>query len=212
MWVIRVENEEMKREILRNKWEAERIQVQGARRKNKKGRAMGGMIVGVKKKLAKQGEEEEMKEKKIIEERIKWKGEVKSEWRKKIRDRKMDGGERRGNITVIGEDFNARRCKERRKEGLRASERGDKGGSNEFGKVDSDHHPSGTFGRRRRGEIEKKDTERRINRGIWDEEGKELFKTELARGEIVEGKVQEIWGEFGSKVREITKKVEKDKV
>jgi len=35
-----------------------RWKVQGARRKNKKGRMMGGMIVGVKKKLIKQEEED----------------------------------------------------------------------------------------------------------------------------------------------------------
>jgi len=36
--------------------------MQGTRRKNKKGRAIGGMIMEVKKELAKQGEGEEMKE------------------------------------------------------------------------------------------------------------------------------------------------------
>ena len=36
-----------------------RWKVQGARRKNKKGRVMGEMIVGVKKKLIKQEEEED---------------------------------------------------------------------------------------------------------------------------------------------------------
>lgn len=50
----------------------------GARRKNKKGRAMRGMIVGVKKKLIEkeqeieQEKEEDMKEKRIIEGRIKY--------------------------------------------------------------------------------------------------------------------------------------------
>jgi len=39
-----------------------RWKMQGTRRKNKKGRAIGGMIMGVKKELAKQGEGEEMKE------------------------------------------------------------------------------------------------------------------------------------------------------
>lgn len=48
-----------------------RWKVQRARRKNKKGKAMGGMIVGIKKELIKQEEGEEMKEKGIIEERIK---------------------------------------------------------------------------------------------------------------------------------------------
>lgn len=38
---------------------------------------LGGMIVGVKKELAEQGEEKDMKEEGIIEGRVKWKGEVK---------------------------------------------------------------------------------------------------------------------------------------
>lgn len=45
--------------------------MQRARRKNKKEKAMGRMIVGIKKELIKQEEGEEMKEKGIIEERIK---------------------------------------------------------------------------------------------------------------------------------------------
>lgn len=37
---------------------------------------------------------------------------------------------------------------------------------------------------------------------MWDEEGRELFKTELGRVEIIEGKVQKIQGEFGTRMRE----------
>jgi len=40
-----------------------------------------------------------------------------------------------------------------------------------------------------------------MNKGIW-EEGRELFRTELGRVEMIEGKVQEIWGKFGTRVRE----------
>ena len=43
---------------------------------------------------------------------------------------------------------------------------------------------------------------KKTNKGIWDEEGRELFRIELGRVEMIEEKMQEIWGEFGTRVRE----------
>ena len=54
----------------------------------------------------------------------------------------------------------------------------------EIGKqVDSDHHPVEICMRDGEGEGER-EREKRMNRGIWDEEGRELFKTELERMEM----------------------------
>ena len=48
-----------------------------------------------------------------------------------------------------------------------------------------------------------------MNRRIWDEKGRELFKTELGRVEMAERKVQEILGELGTRMREYGKGREK---
>jgi len=96
--------------------------VQGAKRRNKKGRAMGGMILGIKKDLVGQKEEEGREVEGLITGRINYgRGNlrvvgvyVNKDMERKLEELKewMEEKEK-GVRTLIGEDFNARAGDER---------------------------------------------------------------------------------------------------
>lgn len=77
--------------------------------------------------------------------------------------------------------------------------------------VESDHHPlvvrlrrGGGRGREKRG----RKGERRMCRGRWDEEGREMFTRELRRELVVEGEVEEVLKNVEDKVRKILGRME----
>jgi len=77
--------------------------------------------------------------------------------------------------------------------------------------IDSDHHPLIVKLKERRGGRSKRGKERRIQRGMWDEKGRERFKAELGRVEVSGGKVQEEVGKMEGRIKEIIERMETER-
>jgi len=257
--------------------------VQGAKRRNKKGRPMGGMILGIRKDLIGQKEEEGREVEGLIARRINYgKGDLRvvRVYVNKDMERKLEGlkewleEKERGVRTLIGGDFNARsgdeggkieeeegegnkyrRSKDRKINGegkrlidcvrergwwiLNGEIRGDEEGNWTYtgsrresiidyvlineeleeeidqliigDNIDSDHHPLIVRLKERGGGRSKRGKERRIQRGMWNEKGRERFKAELGRVEVSGGKVQEEVGKMEGRIKEIIKRMETER-
>jgi len=75
-------------------------------------------------------------------------------------------------------------------------------------RVESDQHPVVAWMRGGEEARKREGGEKRIGRGVWDEEGREVFRAKLGSVEIREGRVQDELEEMGKRVREAMGKAE----